>query len=217
MGPGAFYTMLTLDHRAVAALYAQEAPGAGPPHWLSYISVTCVNDAARRATELGGSVVAEPFDVLDVGRMALIQDVTGAVVALWQARRHAGAALQGETGAVCWNELATTDTGRARTFYGSLFGWSSVQREVRGTTYTTFVQGGVPRCGMLAVPPARGPMPPQWLVYFAVRDCRAQAALVRSLGGTIRVPPTDVPEVGRFSVVADPQGAAFAIIERVQQ
>jgi len=218
MGPGAFYTMLTLSDRAVAALYGQEAaPGAGPPHWLSYISVTCVNDAARRARELGGSVLVEPFDVLDVGRMLLIQDVSGAVVALWQARRHAGAAIQGETGAMCWNELATTDTRRAQAFYSSLFGWTSVTREVSGTTYTTFAQDGVPRCGMLAIPPARGPVPPHWLVYFAVRDCGGQAALVQSLGGTIRVPPTDVPEVGRFAVVADPQGATFAVIEPVRQ
>src|SRR5262249_11115086 len=72
MEPGAFYTMLTLNDHAVAALYGQEATaGAGPPHWLSYISVTCVNDSARRARELGGTVVVEPFDVLDVGRMAL--------------------------------------------------------------------------------------------------------------------------------------------------
>ena len=217
MGPGAFYTMLTLNDRAVAALYGQEAPGAGPPHWLSYISVSCVNDAARRARQFGGSVVVEPFDVLDVGRMALIQDVSGAVVALWEARRHAGADIQGETGATWWNELATTDTRRAQAFYSSLFGWSSVAREAGGTTYTTFAQDGMPRCGMLAIPPAWGPVPPYWLVYFAVRDCGGQAALVQSLGGTIRVPPTDVPEVGRFSVVADPQGATFAVIEPVPQ
>jgi hypothetical protein len=218
MGPGAFYTMLTLNDRAVAALYGQEAaPGAGPPHWLSYISVACVNEAARRARELGGSVLVEPFDVLDVGRMALIQDVSGAVVALWQARRHAGAAMQGETGAMCWNELATTDTRRARAFYSSLFGWTSVTREVSGTTYTTFGQDGVARCGMLAIPPAWGLVPPHWLVYFAVRDCGGQAALVQSLGGTIRVPPADARDVGRFSVVADPQGATFAVIEPIRQ
>jgi hypothetical protein len=217
MGPGASYTMLTLHGRAVAALYGQEAAlGAGPPHWLSYIAVTCVSDVARRARELGGSVLLEPFDVLDVGRMALIQDVTGAVVALWQARRHAGAGIQGEPGTMCWNELATSDIRRAEAFYGSLFGWSAVAREIGKTTYTTFVQEGVPRCGMLTIPTAWGPVPPHWLVYYSVRDCRGQAALVQSLGGTIRVPPTDLPEVGQFSIVADPQGATFAILEPVQ-
>ena len=113
MGPDAFYTMLTVDGRSVAALYQQEpAPSGTPPQWLSYISVGSVNESAQRARELGGAVLMEPFDVLDVGRMAMVQDPTSAVVALWEPRRHAGAGLAGETNAICWNELATTDTQR---------------------------------------------------------------------------------------------------------
>jgi hypothetical protein len=215
MGPGAFYTMLTLSGRAVAALYPQDpAPGIGAPHWLSYISVDSAHDTARRTKELGGTVVVEPFDVLDVGRMALVQDGTGAVVALWQPRRHAGAGVIGETGAMCWNELATTDTARAETFYTALLGWSFDTREMGGIRYTTFARDGTPCCGMLAIDTSRGPIPPHWLVYFAVDDCDGQVALVQSLGGTVRVPPADVPGVGRFAVVADPQGATFAIIQR---
>ena len=218
MGPSAFYTMLTHQGRAVAALYAQDpTPGAGPPHWLSYISVTSANDSARRTRELGGSVVLEPFDVLDVGRMALVQDGTGAVVALWQPRRHAGAGLIGETGAMCWNELATTDTARAEAFYAELLGWSADTRELGGTRYTTFARDGAPCCGMLPIDPAWGPVPPHWLVYFAVSDCDGQVALVQSLGGAVRVPPSDVPGVGRFAVVADPQGATFAIVQLESQ
>jgi predicted enzyme related to lactoylglutathione lyase len=171
------------------------------------------NDSARRARELGGSVVLEPFDVLDVGRMALVQDGTGAVVALWQPRRHAGAGLIGETGAMCWNELATTDTARAEAFYAGLLDWSADTREMGGIRYTTFARAGAPCGGMLPIHPGWGPVPPHWLVYFGVSDCDGQVALVQSLGGVVRVPPSDVPGVGRFAVVADPQGATFAMVQ----
>jgi predicted enzyme related to lactoylglutathione lyase len=215
MGPGAFYTMLTHQGRAVAALYAQDpASGAGAPHWLNYISVESASDTARRTRELGGTVMVEPFDVLDVGRMALVQDATGAVVALWQPRRHAGAGISGETGAICWNELATTDTDRAEAFYAGLFGWSATTHEMGGSRYTTFARDGEPCGGMLPVDPSWGAVSPHWLVYFAVSDCDGQVALVQSLGGAVRVPPADVPGVGRFAVVADPQGATFAMLQR---
>jgi predicted enzyme related to lactoylglutathione lyase len=215
MGPDAFYTMLTHGGRAVAALYGQDpAAGAGAPHWLGYISVGNANETARRARELGGTVVVEPFDVLDVGRMALMQDATGAVVALWQPRRHVGAGVVGETGAMCWNELATTDTGRAEAFYAGLFGWSGVTRDLGGTRYTTFVLNGEPCSGMRPMDASLGPVPPHWLMYFAVSDCDGQVALVQSLGGAVRGPPADVPGVGRFAVVADPQGATFAIFRK---
>ena len=218
MGPDAFYTMLTQQGRAVAALYPQDpAPGAGAPHWLSYISVASANDSTRRTRELGGNVVVEPFDVLDVGRMALVQDGTGAVVALWQPRRHVGAGIVRDTGAMCWNELATTDTVRAEAFYAGLFGWSATTRDIGGTRYTTFARDGEPCSGMLPIEPSRGPVPPHWLVYFAVSDCDGQVALVQSLGGAVRVPPADVPGVGRYAVVADPQGTTFAMMRRMAE
>jgi len=155
----------------------------------------------------------DAFDVLDVGRMALVQDGPGAVVALWQPRGHAGAGIIGETSAICWNELATTDLSRAQAFYTGMFGWSAGTQTVGNPRYITFTQDGVARGGMLAIDPSRGPVPPHWLVYFAVSDCDGQTALVQSLGGAVRVPPTDIPEVGRFAIVADPQGATFAVIQ----
>jgi predicted enzyme related to lactoylglutathione lyase len=214
MGPDAAYTMLNLEGRAVAALYQQDPaqPGA-PPHWLSYISVGHVNDVARRAKELGGTVLLDPFDVLDVGRMAMVQDPTGAVVALWEPRGHAGAGIAGEPGSICWNELATTDVARAGAFYESLLGWGAETRPMGATSYTMFAHEGAPRGGMMAIAPEWGPVSPNWRVYFAVSDCEGQTALAQSLGGSVRVPPTDAPGVGRFSVLADPQGAVFAVIE----
>lgn len=211
-GPDAFYTMLTLDGRSVAALYQQEpSVAASPPQWLSYISVGSASESAERAKALGGAVLMEPFDVLDVGRMAMVQDPTGAVVALWEPRRHAGAGLVGEPNALCWNELATTDTRRAGAFYTSLLDWVA---EAEGTTaYVTFTGAGAPRGGMLAIAPELGPVPPHWLVYFAVSDCEGQTALAQSLGGAVRLPPTDATGIGRFAVLVDPQGAVFAVIQ----
>lgn len=214
MGPDAFYTMLTIEGRSVAALYHQDATPTGtPPHWLSYISVGSANDSAQRTKALGGTVLMDPFDVLDVGRMALVQDPTGAVVALWEPRRHVGSGLVGEPNSICWNELATNDTRRAGAFYASLFGWSAEAQPMGTTAYTMFTHEGSPRGGMLAIAPEWGPVPPQWLVYFAVSDCEGQTALAQSLGGTVRLPPTDAAEVGRFSVLVDPQGAVFAVIQ----
>jgi predicted enzyme related to lactoylglutathione lyase len=213
MGPDAFYTMLHADGRSVAALYQQEAAHHGPPHWLSYISVASATDAASRARALGGSVLMEPFDVLDVGRMTMVQDPSGAVIALWEPQRHAGAGVVGEPNSICWNELATTDAERATTFYVELLDWAAAAQPMGAGACTLFGADGAPRGGMRTIPPSWGGVPPHWLVYFAVSDCDGATALAQSLGGAVRVPPTEAPGVGRFSVLADPQGAMFAVIE----
>jgi predicted enzyme related to lactoylglutathione lyase len=213
MGPDASYTMLHADGRAVAALYQQEAVQHGPPHWLSYICVASASDAAARAKALGAMLLMEPFDVLDVGRMAMLQDPAGAVVALWEPRRHAGAGVAGEPSSICWNELATTDTARAGAFYTALLGWAADAQPMGDTEYTLFRAEGAPRGGMMTIAPSGRPIAPHWLVYFAVIDCDGTTALAQSLGGAVCLPPTDAPGVGRFSVLADPQGAAFAAIE----
>jgi predicted enzyme related to lactoylglutathione lyase len=142
-----------------------------------------------------------------------VQDPTGAVVALWEPRRHAGAGLMGEPNAICWNELATTDTQRAGAFYTSLFGWSTEGQPMGTGTYTMFTDAGAPRGGMMAIPPDLGAVPPHWKIYFAVSDCEGQTTLAQSLGGAVRFPPTDATGVGRYSVLADPQGAVFAVIQ----
>ena len=218
MGPDAFYTMLTVDGRSVAALYQQEpAPAGTPPQWLSYISVGSVNESAQRAKELGGAVLMDAFDVLDVGRMAMVQDPTGAVVALWEPRRHAGAGLMGEPNAICWNELATTDTRRAGAFYTSLFGWSTERQPMGNGGYTMFMDAGAPRGGMMAIPPELGRVAPHWKIYFAVSDCDGSTKKAKSSGATVHVGPRDIPDTGRFSVMSDPQGAMFAVIQLKQR
>jgi predicted enzyme related to lactoylglutathione lyase len=214
MGVDAVYTMFSVGTHPVAALYQQEPqPPGAPPHWLSYICVESAADTALRTRELGGTVLMDAFDVLDVGRMALIQDPSGAVVALWEPKRHIGAGIVGEPNTLCWNELATADTAVAGRFFRDLLGWKSELKQLGAVPYTTFMRDeSGPAGGMMAIGPDWGPVPPHWLVYFAVSDCDASAERARVLGAMVKVPPSDVPGIGRFAVLEDPQGAAFAII-----
>jgi predicted enzyme related to lactoylglutathione lyase len=214
MGPDATYTMFSLQGKSVAALYQQEPQQPGmPPHWLSYISVDSAADVAHRTRELGGTVLMEAFDVLDVGRMALIQDPSGGVVALWEPRRHIGAGVVGEPNTLCWHELATTDVAGAGQFFGELFGWQREVQQLGAVAYTMFTRDeGSAAGGMMQIGPDWGPVPPHWLIYFAVADCEASAERARELGASVKVPPSDIPGIGRFAVLEDPQGAAFAII-----
>lgn len=120
------YTMLKLDGKDVGALYQMpgEMTSEGiQPHWMSYVSVLSADETAKKAKALGGTLLKEPFDVFDVGRMAVIQDPTGAVFALWQAGTHKGAGISNVPNSFCWNELATKDITKAGEFYTGLFGW----------------------------------------------------------------------------------------------
>ena len=215
VGPDAFYTMFSVRGRSVAALYQQDVQPdeAAPPHWLSYVSVDGAGPTAQRARELGGTVLDEAFDVLDVGRMAVIRDPTGAVVALWEPRRHIGAGLIGEPGTPCWNELVTTDPDGAGAFYADLLEWECESHPMGTSSYTYCRRGESLAGGMRAIDPVDGLVTPHWLLYFAVEDCEASAARTMSLGGRVLLAPTDVAEVGRFAVLQDPQGAVFAVIK----
>jgi predicted enzyme related to lactoylglutathione lyase len=175
---------------------------------------TSADDTAIKAKALGGKLAREPFDVMDVGRMAVIEDPTGAVFAIWESKKHIGAQLVNEHGALTWNELMTTDVDKAGKFYTHLFDWGSDTADMGGFTYTSFMNGDRPAGGMMQIDPkTMGDVPTHWLVYFAVDDCDAAAEKAKSLGGNVVSPPRDIPEVGRFAVVLDPQGAGFAMIK----
>jgi predicted enzyme related to lactoylglutathione lyase len=179
-----------------------------PPHWNVYIAVDSADATARKAQDLGGKVLMDPFEVMELGRMTVVQDPTGATICAWQARAHTGAGVVKEAGAASWIELYTTDTRKAASFYTRLFGWTT--KESPG--YTEFHLGGQGLGGMMAIEKSWGPVPPHWIVYFQVADVDASAAKAGSLGGRLRMGPTDIPEVGRFAIPLDPQGAEFALI-----
>src|SRR6185503_17127296 len=185
MGPAGVYTMLTQNGKDVAALYqlTPDMTSAGvPPHWMSYVSVTSADESAAKAKELGATLMKEPFDVQDVGRMAVIQDPTGAVFALWQAGTHKGAAVVNVPNSFCWNELATPDTTKAGDFYTGLFGWGKKVQEMGPMTYTSFLNDERPAGGMYAPTPDMGEVTPNWLVYFAVDDADAKHKKASELG-----------------------------------
>ncbi len=216
MSDNRIYTMLTLGGSPIAALHGlrrdRRREGA-PPHWLSYVAVNDVDETARRAAELGGVVVLEPADVDHIGRMAVILDPTGATVALWQAHAHIGTHRLDEDGASCWNELATHDPDAAERFYCALFDWRAETTEIEGARYTTFYRGVLATAGMVTMDESWGELPPHWMVYFQVARAHDVVERARQLGGDVRTPTTDIPPVGRFAVLGDPQGAEFSILQ----
>jgi predicted enzyme related to lactoylglutathione lyase len=145
--------------------------------------------------------------------MAVVQDPTGAVFQIWQPKNHIGVKIMREPGALTWTELATRDTEAAKKFYTSLFGWKEKTSTGGGMTYTEFSVGDAPFAGMMEMNAQMVGMgvPPNWLTYFQVADVDVSANKAKTLGATLTVPPMDIPNTGRFSVIQDPQGAVFAI------
>jgi len=210
---GGIYTMFQIDGNDVAAAHA--ARPELPPHWGIYFSVTSADEAAAKVVPLGGKVIAPPFDVMDMGRMAAIQDPQGTMFFLWQAKKSIGATYGGSLGRVMWPELHTPDVPGAAAFYAGLFGWkTSPASGVESAQYVEWVNGEAHIAGMM---PMRGPewkgVPPHWMIYITVADCDERAAKAKELGGAVCVPPTDVPNVGRFAVINDAQGATFSLIQ----
>jgi uncharacterized protein len=179
-----------------------------PPNWTTYIGVASADDAAKKAASLGATIFKEPFDVYDMGRMAVIQDPQGAVFAIWEAKANNGVAIRDEANTLCWNELASNNPEESRDFYTKLVGWTvNVNPD-----YSEWRHGGRSIGGLRTI--AQGePTPPSWLPYFMTTDCDAMAKKIESLGGHVMVPPTNIPSSGRFAVAADPQGAFFAVYQ----
>ena len=213
MDPGEVCSMFEIGGKPVGAassLRPQERQHGVLPHWNVYVSVANADDVARRAGELGGSMLAPPFDVMDVGRMAVLQDPGGAVFCVWQPKVHIGAMIVREPNTLCWTELLTGDTKAAEQFYTRLFGWTA-KKGGAANEYTEFAVAGTPDSGIRPLDPARGPAPPHWLSYFQVADCEQASAKAQEPGGNVLKPAADIPSVGRFALVQDPQGATFGL------
>jgi hypothetical protein len=220
MGPDEVYTMANLgEGKTVGALYKMNAQMAGiPPHWSSYVTVDDVDARTKKVTAAGGKVVKEPFDVMDVGRMSIIQDPSGATLCLWQAKKHIGATVKDEPGSLCWNEVYTNNVDRAGKFYSDVLGWKLEPHDMGPMgVYTLFKADGVANSvgGMMGITKDMQGMPPNWCAYIATNDVDASVKKVNALGGKVMVPPTDIPNIGRFAIVADPQGAAFALYKNM--
>ncbi len=146
--------------------------------------------------------------------MSVVRDPAGATFALWQPKRHIGAEVLFEPGALCWNELYARDTTAEAAFYAGLFGWTTkTSNSATGDPYTEFLNGGSPAAGMLRIREEWGAMPPRWAVYFAVADFDAPIGTAARLGAKALRGPMKVEGAGRFGFLQDAQGAHFAVIQ----
>jgi predicted enzyme related to lactoylglutathione lyase len=228
---GGEYLAARLRGGDVAAVGA--IPAGAPPTamWNTYVWVESADETAAKVLDAGGTVLTEPFDVMDAGRMAVFADREGAVFCVWQAKEHKGARIVNEAGALNFNGLNTRDAHGAESFYGSVFGWRILTLE-GGTEmwalpgYGDHLEQGNPGlrklvaeagapAGFVDVVASITPIPDDqpdvaahWDVTFAVDDADATAAKATELGGTVIVAPFDAPWV-RMTVIADPAGATF--------
>jgi predicted enzyme related to lactoylglutathione lyase len=217
MGPNEVYTMFGLEGRNTGACYTlkpdMQAQGI-PPHWLLYVSVANADETAAKIAPAGGKVMAVPVDVAEFGRMAVFQDPAGATIAIWQPRTHYGTGIEVVPGTLCWADLVTSDLVAAAKFYKAVFGWQTDPG--KDNTGYMHIKNGDKHIGGIQPAEHRNPeAPPHWLPYFLVEDCDALTAKAKATGANIYVPPMSLEGVGRWSVVADPQGAVFALFQPI--
>lgn len=214
--PGVTYTMARRDGHAAAGmmLLSEEMAAAGmPPVWSTYVSVRDVDAAVAAVGPAGGTVLQPPMDVMDSGRMAVVNDPSGATLGLWQARAHIGAEVVNEHGALIWTELITPDPSAVAAFYAAVFGWRVETAPMPTGDYTVFfVEGGSEGGVAGAMAPPMPGMPTFWGVYFAVDDVAAAVERARQLGAKVLMEPTAMPGVGTLATLADPQGAVFSVM-----
>jgi predicted enzyme related to lactoylglutathione lyase len=207
-------------------------PDGAPPMamWNTYVWVESADDTATKVRHAGGAVVMEPFDIMGFGRMAVFADPEGAAFCVWQAKEHRGAQVVNESGSLNFNGLNTRDVAAARSFYGSVFGWTTLALDA-GEMWTLpgygdYLERGSPGlrkqiaemggpegfvdvvASINPIPADQPDTPPHWSVTFAVDDADATAAKATELGGTVVVPPFDAPW-SRLTIISDPQGATF--------
>jgi uncharacterized protein len=209
------YRMFQQGEQRVAGLMGHMQEGQ-PTVWSTYISVADADATAAKVAAAGGSVIVEPMDVMDIGRMAFFSDPTGAVFGIWQPKAFAGADLVNEPNSLCWNEVLTRDAEADRAFYPTVFGWGLGKPGFDGApeSYVVWEVDGHAVGGMMQMNDEffGAEIPPHWSVCFAVADTDAIVEKARALGATVTYGPMDMP-IGRFAGIVDPQGAAFSVMQ----
>jgi predicted enzyme related to lactoylglutathione lyase len=207
-------------------------PEGAPPMamWNTYVWVDSADETASKVRDAGGGVAMEPFDIPGAGRMAVLTDPEGAAFCVWQARENKGAQVVNEHGSLNFNGLNTRDAEGAKSFYGSVFGWTTLALDA-GEMWTLpgygdflerdnpdlrkqMAEANAPEgfedvvAAINPIPDGQPDTPAHWSVTFAVDDADATATKATELGGTVIVPPFDAPWV-RMAIINDPQGATF--------
>lgn len=209
------YRMFQQGDERVAGLMGHMQEGQ-PTVWTTYISVADADETSAKVQSAGGSVMIEPMDVMDLGRMAYFSDPTGAVFGIWQPKTFGGADLVNQPNSLCWNEVLTRDAEANKAFYPAVFGWQVGEPGFEGApeSYVVWEVGGKAVGGMMQMSDASFPpeVPAHWGVCFAVADVDAIAGKARELGATVTYGPMDMP-IGRFAGLIDPQGASFSVMQ----
>ena len=215
IGEGMNYTMFQHQGQNVAAL-SDATPEALeqniPSHWSCYVAVDDVDALLPVVTANGGQIIFGPMDVFDSGRMAFLMDPTGAALGLWQARGHIGAGIVNTVGAMCWNELLTKDAEVAKDFYNKVLGWEYYGDE----HYIHISNRGRSNGGMIQMTESMGDLHSHWMPYFHVADLEESMRRVEELGGSILMGKHEAPETGWWSIVTDPAGAHFYIMQLIK-
>ncbi|MFZ2652183.1 MAG: VOC family protein [Burkholderiaceae bacterium] len=209
------YSMIMNGSNGIGG-YSKCEAGA-PNRWMAYMSVSSVDASFAAAQRAGAKSLMPPTDFGPVGRGAALADPTGAVFSLWKsAQGDRPDATETPPGDWVWNELWTGDPSKALAFYEGVFGFSHESMDMGpGGSYTLLKMDGVHRAGMAqSVNAAAASM---WLPYVEVSDCDASAAKADECGGQLLSAPADIPGVGRFAIVADPLGAAVAMLRSTQR
>ena len=216
MGPDDFYSIFKLSGRDAGAAYSmrkeQRAQGV-PPHWMLYVAVDNADDAVNKTAQLGGTVLAPAFDVMDAGRMAVLQDPTGAIFSVWQPRKSTGTTIAGVDNTFCWADLNSPDPDKAGKFYSGLFSWGLMKDPKDPAGYIHIKNGEHFIGGMLPAEYRNPNAPPHWLLYVHVADVAAATGKAEQLGGKVLMPPSTMENVGTWSIIADPQGAVLALFK----
>lgn len=203
------YTMCRLNGKNVAGVSPPPQEGM-PSFWTTYIASDDVDATAAKVTDAAGTVLMEPTDIFDSGRMIIANDPTGAMFGVWQAREHIGSQLANEPGSFNWNECHSPEPERAAAFYADVFDYAVEATEMGGRIpYRLLKLDGR---GVGGVAGAKEGEPPNWATIFSVASCDDSIARVQELGGALLAGPHDIPDVGRFAVVEDPVGATFGVI-----
>ncbi|MBL8482973.1 MAG: VOC family protein [Rhodocyclaceae bacterium] len=205
------YHMIQNGARGIGGFRTGEI--AWPAMWMSYMSVEDVDGAVGRAAALGAKVLLPPTDFPPVGRGAMLTDPQGAVFSVWRSAEGDPPESGGQSGDWCWNELSTPDDLAALAFYEQAFGYRHISRDMGDFVYHILTRADGGMCGGLMRTPLGAPPQPFWTPYVVVEDADAIAARAPELGGMLCYGPQDIPDVGRFAVLADPQNAVFAVLK----
>jgi len=211
--PQGAYQMIAVAGKTIGGYLPTPEGAPAQAHWLPHLGVESAKDSAAKVKSLGGTIAKEATKIGDFGTMAVVKDPQGAVFALWQPAKTGEETPKVETGHFCWNELGSSDPEAAVKFYKAIGGF-----EIEGMnigpemgTYNVLKSGGAPRAGIMKKMMAE--QPTAWLPYVQVANTDATADKAKRLGATVVVPPTDIPNVGRFAIFADPQGAALGVLQ----